>query len=109
MSKDGVNLEDEYFKKQEAEQLAKLKAKMDADKAEQAAADRKALHHFRCGKCGTEMKTEVFKGIEIEVCPACGAVLLDNGELEHLVGKDESGGFGVLKDLFRFTKDKDIG
>ena len=109
MSKDGVNLEDEYFKKQEAEQLAKLKAKMDEKKAQQAAHDLKAKHHFRCGKCGTEMNTEVFKGIEIEVCPSCGAVLLDNGEPEHLVGKDQSGGFGVLKDLFRFTKNKDIG
>lgn len=109
MSKDGVNLEEEYFKKQEAEQIKKLKAKMEAEKAAKAAEALKELHWLRCGKCGSQMKTETFKGIEIEVCPSCGAVLLDNGELESLVGKDESGVFGVLGDLFRFTKEKDIG
>ena len=101
--------EDEYFKRQEAEQLAKLKAKMEAEKAAQAKEERRLLHHHRCGKCGEAMDTKVVKGVEIEVCPACGAVLLDNGELEVLVGKDGSSAFNVFKDLFRFTKEGDIG
>ncbi len=41
------------------------------------------------------MKTELFKGVEIERCE-CGAVLLDPGELELLAGKDESGFFSAL-------------
>ncbi len=109
MSKDGVNLEEEFFKKKEAEQIKKLKAKLDAEKAEQAAKELQELHHLRCGKCGTKMDTQTFKGVEIEVCPNCGAVLLDNGELQTLVGKDASGVFGVFSDLFRFTSEKDIG
>jgi Zn-finger nucleic acid-binding protein len=38
----------------------------------------------------------LFKGVEIEKCPDCGAVLLDPGELEQLAGKDESGFFADL-------------
>jgi Zn-finger nucleic acid-binding protein len=38
----------------------------------------------------------LFKGVEIEKCPACSAVLLDPGELEQLAGKDESGFFADL-------------
>ena len=109
MSKDGKNLEEEYFKRQEAEQIKKLKAKVEAEQAAKAAEELKALHYLHCGKCGTKMDTKIFKGVEIDVCGSCGAVLLDNGELETLVGKDESGAFRIFHDLFRFTKEKDIG
>lgn len=39
------------------------------------------------------MDTTIFKGVEIERCPSCGAVLLDPGELEELAGEDQSGFF----------------
>ena len=42
------------------------------------------------------METKLFKGVEIEICPNCGAVLLDPGELEQLAGKDESSFFAGL-------------
>ena len=42
------------------------------------------------------METKLFKGVEIEICPNCGAVLLDPGELEQLAGKDESSFFASL-------------
>ena len=40
----------------------------------------------------------------IEICPSCGAVLLDAGELEELAGKDESGVFDTIADLFSFSR-----
>jgi hypothetical protein len=105
MAKDQHNPEEEYFHRTNQEKMAKLKAEQDAQNAEAAAASLKQLHHLHCGKCGNRMNTSVFKGIEIEVCPRCGAVLLDPGELESLVGNDE--GFSVtLKDFFKFTKRK---
>jgi ribosomal protein S27AE len=103
MAKDKHSPEEEYFHRTNKEKIAKLKAEHEAAGAAAAAAELKATHHLHCGKCGNKMTTSIFKGIEIEVCPNCGAVLLDPGELEALVGNDEA--FHVtLKDFFKFTK-----
>lgn len=93
------DLEEEYFAKEQREQLAKLKAKAEAEARAQALEERRALHHHRCGKCGGAMETRGFRGVEIEVCPDCGAVLLDPGELEQLSGGDQG---GVMKGLLNF-------
>jgi len=86
-----VSDEEEYFKKRDMEAKAKLKAKLDAQKAEAEKAARKELHYLKCGKCGSDMLTQVFRGIEIERCQNCSSVLLDPGELEQLAGDDQSG------------------
>jgi hypothetical protein len=96
-----VSDEDEYFKRIDLENKAKLKAKLDAEAAEQALIDRKVIHHNRCGKCGGLMDTQVFRGIEIELCPDCGAVLLDPGELQQLAGNDQSGVFAGFFSQFK--------
>lgn len=101
---EGVDLEEKYFHDEDEAKIQALKDKLDAEKAEKAAAELKALHHLHCGKCGTKMDTQVFKGVEIEVCPSCGAVLLDPGELEELVGEDESGIVKTIGDFFHFSR-----
>ncbi len=93
---DNTTSEQEYFHKLAQEQLAKLREVAAIENAEAAAAAARELHFHKCGKCGADMKTEIFKGVEIERCPSCGAVLLDPGELEQLAGKDESGFFASL-------------
>ncbi len=93
---DNTTSEEEFFHKLAQEQLAKLREVAAIEDAEAAAEAAKVLHFHKCGKCGADMKTEVFKGVEIERCPSCGAVLLDPGELEQLAGKDESGFFAGL-------------
>jgi Zn-finger nucleic acid-binding protein len=45
-----------------------------------------------------------FKGVEIEVCPNCGAVLLDPGELEQLAGDEQHGAVLHIARLFGFAK-----
>jgi hypothetical protein len=85
-----VSDEDDYFRKLDQEAKAKLKAKLDKQQAEAERAARRELHHFKCGKCGGDMSTQVFRGIEIEVCSECGAVLLDPGELQELAGEDNT-------------------
>ena len=92
--------EEEYFAKIEAEKKARLVADLKAQKDRAAVEQRKVLHWLKCGKCGADMATRVFRGVEIEVCPDCGAVLLDRGELEALSGKDRSGFFEALGGLF---------
>ncbi len=37
------------------------------------------------------MAPKLFKGVEIDVCGDCGAVLLDPGELEQLAGEESHG------------------
>ena len=91
------NPEDDYFTQIDREKKAKMKAKLDEQAQAKALEERKALHWNKCGKCGADMNTKGFKGVEIEVCPECGAVLLDNGELEQLAGEDSS---GVLRTMF---------
>lgn len=92
--------EDEYFTRIEKEQKAKLKAELDAKEAVAAAQALKDLHWNHCGKCGNKMKTLAFRGIEIEQCPSCGAVLLDPGELEDLAGKDGGAVFSSFFTMF---------
>lgn len=106
MSREGSNPEDEYFHREDQERLRKLKERQDAERAE---ADKKALrelHLNHCGKCGTKMQTQLFRGVEIDLCPSCGAVLLDPGELESLVGKDQGGQATWFTDFFSFTRNK---
>ncbi len=93
--------EDEYFRKLDQEAKAKLKAKLDREHAESDRLARIELHHHKCGKCGGTMQTRVFRGIEIEICEECGAVLLDPGELEALAGEDNSELFGSFFSMFR--------
>lgn len=88
--------EDDYFTRLDAEKKAALKRKLDGEASEAAEVALRELHFHRCGKCGHSMTTQPFRGIEIEICDNCQAVLLDPGELEQLAGSDE----GFFKDLF---------
>jgi len=77
--------EDEYFVKKEHEQLAKLKAKQEAEAKESA---KKAVS-MSCPKCGASLKARSFQKIEIDQCTGCGGIWLDSGELEQVAEKDE--------------------
>ncbi len=83
-------LEDEYFRKLDAEKRAGLREKLEQEHAAIEAEERRKLHYHMCGKCGASMETLVFRGIEIEKCISCSAVLLDPGELETLAGEDHT-------------------
>lgn len=102
MSDSKRSAEEEYFAKMNQENEAKLAAKLAAEKAVADRAALKALHAMRCGKCGGLMAAQEFRGIEIEVCADCGAVLLDPGELEAVAGKDETGVLKQLAGVFKF-------
>lgn len=93
--------ENEYFARIEQKRKEKLRARAEESEAERL----RELHWHRCGKCGHAMETRTHQGVEIEVCPLCGAVLLDPGEFEQLIGEatgDEgSGPLQGLLSLFR--------
>ena len=85
--------EDDYFAREEAEKIyrlqkEKLKA-VDQSKAE----EEKKLHFMKCGKCGYDLQTISWRGVDIDKCFRCGVILLDDGELEKLAGQEEKGQF----------------
>lgn len=98
-------MEDEHFARLDREKIDKLRTKREVEAAEARKVEQRTLHHHRCGKCGEHMETKLHRGVRIEVCPACGAVLLDKGELETLAGKDKSGLLTGVVSLFGGDKD----
>ncbi len=92
--------EEDYFSKRDAEKKAALKADLDAKASAAARAQAALLHHMKCGKCGGDLASRLFKGVEIDVCPDCGSVLLDPGELEQLAGHESDS--SVLETLAGF-------
>ncbi|MCO4771086.1 MAG: zf-TFIIB domain-containing protein [Deltaproteobacteria bacterium] len=99
--------EEEYFARVEAQKTEQLAKEIAKKEAAAAAAALKDLHYLHCGKCGTKMDTTTFKGVEIEVCPNCSAVLLDPGELQELAGEDHASVVEMVAGLFGFNKSKD--
>jgi Zn-finger nucleic acid-binding protein len=97
--------EDEYFARIEASKKARLTAILADSERKEEAERLKELHHLHCGKCGQKMETTHYKGVEIEVCPACGAVLLDSGELQVLAGEEQHGILTAVAQVFGFTRD----
>ena len=97
--------EDEYFARIESSKKARLTTMLADVEAREEAERLKALHHLRCGKCGQAMQTTHYKGVEIEVCPACGAVLLDPGELQQLAGEERHGILTAVAHVFGFTRE----
>ena len=85
--------EDEYFAREEAEKLHRLHV----DKARQLTAaekeQRKNTHYMKCGKCGYDLQTVRWRNVDVDKCFHCGAILLDDGELEKLAGAEHSGEF----------------
>ena len=101
------NPEEEYFKRQEMQKLAALRAEQEQENLQQALAERKELHYNRCGRCGELMEPKIFQGVEIDICPGCGAVLLDPGELEELAGSENSGVMDYIGAFFQSNSKSD--
>ena len=81
------NEEEEYFAREEANRLHALAVEKKRQ-TEQAEAERlKKLHFMHCPKCGFELHTLQFKGLQIDRCFHCGGTWLDAGELEKIGGQ----------------------
>ncbi len=80
----GDALENEYFRRQESELLAKMKAKLDAEA------------HVDLEFDGKLVETD-FERIKIDVCNKCSGVWFDAGEFVHVAQEEqETGWFGKL-------------
>ena len=92
--------EEEYFARENAEKLRKLAAEEKAKLAVEEAAALKKAHFMRCPKCGMELKTISYQGVEIDRCFHCHGTWLDQGELEKLAGGKRDGVVASVLNLF---------
>lgn len=86
--------EDEYFAKRDAELLRQQRAAAQAANAE---AERKS-HYMKCPKCGYDLLTGEWHGIQIDQCTHCHGIWFDAGEAETLLKSPQS---NVLARVFR--------
>ena len=95
--------EDEYFARRDAELLKKQRT--DQERAAREA-ERKS-HYLKCPKCGADLVTDDFRGVQIDRCPDCHGLWLDAGELDALKNTGDPGLIGrVFGDLFAGHKKK---
>jgi phage FluMu protein Com len=79
--------EDEYFAREDATRLKKLREKESAERAQHE----RHSHFMRCPKCGGTLHTATFHGIKVDRCPDCHGIWLDHGEVETLMKHEDPG------------------
>lgn len=80
--------EDEYFVRQEAEILRQRRAEL---RGQQAAQERLS-HYMKCPKDGYDLTSQGFHGVTVDICPHCGGMWLDSGELDVIAKHDDHRG-----------------
>ena len=85
--------EQEYFIAQEVARVKKLREEQNKKQADEECRKLRELHYLHCAKCGQKMTTTAMAGIEIEVCPSCGGIYLDAGELAKIIDEQTHGPF----------------
>jgi hypothetical protein len=81
----GQALENDYFRRQEQELIAKMKAKLEADNAQETL--------LKCPRCEGKLVETEFEHVTIDVCNICGGAWFDAGELAQIKAKDEKSGW----------------
>lgn len=88
--------EEEYFAKREAELLKKRR-----DAQTRAAADAERRRHFmKCPKCGADLTTENYEGVQVDRCPECEGAWFDAGEAARLLQRD-AGVRGIFRSILQ--------
>lgn len=77
--------EDEYFVKLEAERLERKRKEQAALSTD---TERKS-HYMRCPKCGGHLDTVEFHRVQVDRCPDCAGIWLDNGEIDAVVAHED--------------------
>jgi acetyl-CoA carboxylase beta subunit len=85
--------EQEYFLQQELLRLKELREQYRRQLEEEERQKLKELHWLHCPKCGQKMEVSHLQGVEVEVCPACGGLFLDAGELDKVLEGSRRGPF----------------
>jgi len=93
--------EDEFFAKEDAEKKRRLSQQV----SKQLAADERKrlrdLHYMHCPKCGLKMQEVRLRGMDVEVCFACGGIFLDKGEIDVIAAPQQKGIMGAILNWFK--------
>ena len=82
-------LEEEYFRRKDAEAIEKLREKMKVAEEAKAA----GMSSMRCPRCDGSLTESKVEEVLIDTCDKCGGIWLDSGELEQLTQKESGGWF----------------
>jgi hypothetical protein len=101
-----TNSEEEYFAREEIEKRYKLAREVAARQKAADAAALKQAHFMKCPKCGHDLSTISFRGVDVDRCFHCHGTFLDEGELEKLAGDPSTGAASVVADITRLFRRK---
>ena len=96
--------EEEYFAREEAARRQRAALEHNQQLAAAERERRKQLHFMKCPKCGLELHEISFKGVNIDKCFNCGAMVFDAGEFEMLAGQGDTNIFSSIVNVFRAKK-----
>src|SRR5256886_7729891 len=85
--------EEEYFARRDAELPRQQR---EAARKTQTEAERRS-HHMKCPKCGYDLITGEWHGIQVDQCTHCHGVWFDKGEVETLLQHES----GIINRVFR--------
>ncbi len=88
--------EEEYFARREAELLKKRREAL--ARAENDA--ERQRHFMKCPKCGADLVTQDYEGVQVDRCPECDGVWFDAGEAERVI-KQDTGVVGLFRSIMR--------
>ena len=88
--------EDEYFVRMDAELLKQRRASLDEERARLE----RTAHLNKCPKCGGELTERELHQVKVDICPDCGGMWLDAGELDLVRDSRRSGITRFVDDLF---------
>ena len=89
--------EDEYF----AKETAKLLRRQREEAERQAQQAERKSHYLKCPKCGSDLKTEDYQGVEIDLCPDCKGMWFDAGEVESLLAREDAGVINIFRSIMK--------
>lgn len=92
-----------YFGKKDVEKRHKIAIERRARLAKEELEKLRTRHHMRCGICGWELETVIYRGISIHKCFNCGSALLEEHAIEKFCGKDTKF-IDTIIDMFRFKR-----
>jgi len=91
--------EEEYFAQIEIKRRLEAEGKRALAVAEEEKKRLKQLHYMHCPKCGARLAEESLDAVNVDICPVCHGIWLDDGELVKVI-EGKKGVLGAIRGLF---------
>ena len=93
--------EGEYFTREDAEAKRRLALELNRQMAQEERERLRALHFMHCPKCGMQMHEVKLKGLDVDLCFACGGVFLDRSEVDVIAHPQQKGIMAAILNWLR--------